>query len=84
MTECWLESGLVTVIGRPSGSPSPATAMSPAGGNRSTIDGATSARVTASVTPAPTSVSRRASRSRSGSGRYDGIGVSGRTSGMVS
>ena len=69
MTECWLDSGLVTTIGSPSGSPSPGTVTSPAGPNRSTIAGATRASVTASVTPAPASVSRTASRSRSGSCR---------------
>src|SRR5689334_3087506 len=31
ITECWLESGLLTTMGRPSGSPSPATVTSPAG-----------------------------------------------------
>ena len=69
MTECWLDSGLVTRIGRPSAISSPGTTMSRIGPKRSTMAGDTSADVTASDSPTPASRSRTRSRRRSGEGR---------------
>ena len=69
MIECWLDSGLVTVTISPSAVPSPTTGAVASGPKRSTIAGDTSAGVTASVRPAPASVSRTRLRTASGSRR---------------
>ena len=84
MTECWLDSGFVTVTGRPPAAPSPAMTGSSTAGKRSTMAGDTSANDTASDSPAPARISRTVSRRRNGDGRYGGIGVCGRMSGMSS
>ena len=82
MTECWLDSGFVTMIGRPSGSPSPGTRSSATGANRSTIAGETRAWVTASVRPAPARTSRGPCRAAAaGRWRYAGMAVCGRIDG---
>ena len=62
-------AGSSTVIGRPAARCSGSSARAPSSraGKRSTIRGATRAIVTASVRPAPTSVSRTTSRISSGS-----------------
>ena len=84
-TEWSAESGFVTTIGRPPSGSAPSTVGSGDSQRKaSAIRGATRACVTTSVSPAPASVSRIASRTSSGGSRYGGIGVSGRISGISS